>query len=144
MTKSFDRLMSKINKTSDCWEWTGTIGIYGYGKIYIDGKHKRAHRAVYEALVGEIPEGLVLDHLCEVKSCVNPIHLEPVTPKENILRCKNSPAYLNSIKTHCLQGHEFDEKNTYHKKDGNGKRACRKCQDTRTRAYLAKQKKVLA
>lgn len=137
-----ERLLSKIDKTTDCWEWTGTIGVYGYGKIYIEGKHKRAHRAVYESLVGEIPKGLVLDHLCRNRSCVNPDHLEPVTSKENLLR-GDTLASQNSTKTHCLRGHIFDDKNTYYKKNGNGGRACRECQNTRTKIYLAKRKRVL-
>lgn len=137
------RLLSKITKTENCWLWNGTIGVYGYGKIYIDGKHKRAHRAVYEALVGEIPEGMVLDHLCEVKSCVNPSHLEPVTISENLSRSINTQMSVNKRKTHCLNGHEFTKENTYYRKDRNGNRDCRKCQTARTKIYLAKQKRAL-
>lgn len=69
-----------------CWMWTGTIGKKGYGCIFISRKRYEAHRLVYELLVGPIPEGLEIDHLCEVHGCVNPDHLEPVTGSENIAR----------------------------------------------------------
>lgn len=69
---------------NECWEWLGTIEAVGYGVIYRDGKLRKAHRVVWEDLVGQIPEGLVLDHRCHNKSCVNPSHLRVVTQKQNI------------------------------------------------------------
>lgn len=80
----------RVQKTDTCWRWTGSL-IRGYGHIGIredDGKWhlRRAHRVAYELLVGPIPEGLTIDHLCNVKHCVNPAHLEPVTTQENTRR----------------------------------------------------------
>jgi hypothetical protein len=80
--------MSKINKTSGCWEWTAAKNAFGYGRIsvFTGGKYRAllAHRVAYELLVGEIPEGLHIDHMCHNPGCVNPAHLRPVTNKENL------------------------------------------------------------
>lgn len=102
-----------------CWLWTSTITGAGYGLIGVDGKRRYAHRISYELLVGPIPQGLELDHLCRTTACVNPDHLEPVTHRENIRRSK--PA----TKTHCVHGHLYDEENTY--LDRRGCRFCREC-----------------
>lgn len=109
-----------------CWEWGGRI-CNGYG--YSAGK--RAHRLVYELLVGLIPEGLVLDHLCRNKRCVNPAHLEPVTQRENMAR------WAATI-TECAKGHPFDEVNTYRKP--NGGRGCRACNARKNREYRLRKK----
>lgn len=79
------KILSKTVKTSSCWFYTGTKSS-GYGIIYTDGKERVAHRLMYEAEVGEIPKGMELDHLCDVKHCVNPEHLQAVTHTENIRR----------------------------------------------------------
>lgn len=97
-----EKIWSKILKTDTCWLWQGKPGTTGYSKttVYKDGKlrHTSGHRAVYELVVGPVPEGLFLDHKCGVKMCVNPDHLEPVTPGENtrrwsatITNCARSP-----------------------------------------------------
>jgi len=83
------RFWSSIVKTDSCWLWIGTVNSTGYGYFQTGGrgtKKARAHRYAYEFLVGPIPKGLVLDHLCRVKICVNPEHLQPVTQRENVLR----------------------------------------------------------
>jgi hypothetical protein len=80
-----DPLWSQIAPTGFCWEWTGRTD-QGYGRVSIGGRQLRAHRVVYERLVGRVPDGLVLDHLCRNRGCVNPDHLEPVTNEENIRR----------------------------------------------------------
>jgi hypothetical protein len=86
-TPAIERLVVKYRQSSaGCWEWTGRTNKDGYGKFYLGGVHVAAHRAAYELLVGPIPEGLVLDHLCCNPRCVNPEHLEPVTGAENLLR----------------------------------------------------------
>ncbi len=69
-----------------CWLWIGSTNTRGYGRIYVNGKTRPAHRLCYELLRGSIPPGLHLDHLCRVPCCVNPAHLEPVTCAENIRR----------------------------------------------------------
>ena len=136
-----DRLADQIDiSDSGCWLWTGSIqggkGA-GYGRLNIDYKRKLAHRVSYEHLVEPIPEGLQLDHLCRVRNCVNPDHLEPVTPSENIRR---SPIHISvrlKAKTHCVHGHEYTPENTYRfTTRGKTQRACRACAKAR---YAAKK-----
>jgi HNH endonuclease len=88
-----------------CWLWTGAL-VDGYGAIYgaLEGGTKKAHRVTYELSVGPIPPGLQLDHLCRVRHCVRPSHLEPVTQRENIYRGQAPPS-INASKTHCDHGH---------------------------------------
>lgn len=101
------RFWAKVEKTDTCWLWTAKLQENGYGRFkYDDGHLGMAHRWVYEQLVGPIPEGLVIDHLCQVKHCVNPDHLEAVSSGENVLR-GDGPTAVNARKTSCLRGHEF-------------------------------------
>ena len=102
-----------------CWLWVGRTDRGGYGKYGANGLG--AHRIVYEKLKGKIPEGLVLDHLCRVRCCVNPDHLEPVSIAENNRR---SAAYVYDIGAinrgvkNCKRGHEFTPENTKILKQG--------------------------
>jgi hypothetical protein len=116
-----DRLIARTEKTDSCWLWTGALDLYGYGQ-FIRGKS--AHRAAYELQVGPIPAGHQIDHLCRVRNCVNPAHLEAVTARENTLRSRNRAA-MNARKTHCKRGHEFNDDNTYI--TPTGARQCRAC-----------------
>lgn len=102
-----EKLITKIrvNSKTLCWEWVATLNWGGYGKMGNQG----AHRVVYEFLIGKIPEGLQLDHLCRNRACVNPMHLEPVTARIN----RNRGRFYNAEKTHCKWGHEFNKENTY-------------------------------
>lgn len=119
-----------VNPETGCWEWIGQINAYGYGKISIGSKtdgtafKAMAHRVAYELLVGPIPDGLDLDHLCRNRRCINPAHLEPVTRQVNLLRGETLPA-RNAAKTHCVRGHELAGDNVIHQKTG--KRWCREC-----------------
>lgn len=116
-----------------CWIWHGSRLPDGYGQIRINGRTRGAHRVVYELLVGPIPDGLTLDHLCRTHACVNPRHLEPVTMRENTLRGVG-PSARNATATHCHRGHEFTEANTH---TWNGHRSCRACRGLNYRARQA-------
>lgn len=116
----------KISVSSDgCWLWEGHLNHGGYGLASIDGKQRRLHRVAYELLVGPIPDGLVLDHLCRVRHCCNPEHLEPVTRRTNTLRGVG-PAPAKAAQSHCVNGHELAGDNLYiHPQRGT--RNCRTC-----------------
>lgn len=138
-----DRFMAKVEKApSGCWIWTATINQYGYGEfnwIAPDETKRRmhgAHRVAYVLFVGPIPSGLDLDHLCRVRACVNPQHLEPVTRRVNLLRSPFTPTSLNAAKTHCKYGHEFTPENTY--VDKHGHRTCRTCHRVKERERKAR------
>lgn len=125
--------MSIPEPNSGCWIWRGPDKGNGYGRF----KRGSAHRASYEAFVGQIPQGLHLDHLCRNPMCINPGHLEPVTPKENVLRGFGVTA-LNARKTECKYGHPFTPENTIIKKFG---KACRICQRIMDRDNKRRQRK---
>lgn len=130
------RFISKFTPGDGCWEWRGTVTTAGYGSFCVDGWPYLAHRLSYERFVGPIANGLHLDHLCRNTICINPKHLEPVTARVNTLRGVG-PSARNAVKTHCKDGHEFNEENTYVCK--RGKRYCRPCRLKTQRRYLAKQ-----
>lgn len=142
-TDPIERLLSRINKTSgvygennqyasECWLYTGYINKLGYGTVGVRQSFVLAHRLSYEHFKGEIPDGLCIDHLCRVRSCVNPDHLEPVTPTENVMRGDSKHA-KNARKTHCKHGHSFDDTNTGI--DGRGRRYCKLCARDRRRKH---------
>ena len=101
-----------------CWIWRWYVHSSGYGMLRSGGKARYAHRVVYEQLRGPVPEGLELDHLCRVRRCVNPDHLEPVTRSENLRRSPITFAGRNARKTHCIRGHEFTPENTLMTRNG--------------------------
>lgn len=125
---------------SGCWLWDGQVNHAGYGQFHVkteDGKlvTRRAHRFSYEMVHGggSIPDGYHIDHLCSVRCCVNPDHLEPVTPRENVLRTHirgraskilRGAVKGNLEKTHCPHGHEYIGENIIRK---GSRRACREC-----------------
>ena len=123
-----DRFWSKVirDPDTDCWEWLGAR-VNGYGRFYTPERNAGlAHRWAYEHLVGPVPEGLQLDHLCRNRGCVNPEHLEPVTQWENVMRGRGLAAQNASL-THCRQGHELTPENVYIRA-ANPWRGCRICQ----------------
>lgn len=86
-----ERFWAKVDRSGDCWRWTGALARGGYGFAVVGSRddpqrYRNAHRFAYELSVGPIPEGLELDHLCRNRRCVNPAHLEPVTHSENMRR----------------------------------------------------------
>lgn len=107
-----DIFVGKIQKTDSCWFWKGHINTLGYGRIGILNKNYAAHRISYQLFKGKIPNGLTLDHLCRVRHCVNPQHLEAVTSAVNTLR-GNAPSAINKRKTYCINGHELKGRNIY-------------------------------
>ena len=139
-----DALVSRIRRDSmpvtesGCWIWMKCVLSCGYGQIVIARKPRSAHRTSYEVFRGPIPEGLQLDHLCRVRSCVNPDHLEAVTARENTLRT-DGPTARNARLTHCKRGHEFLLDNVKRRPSRPTERACRTCEimaarDARKRA----------
>lgn len=105
-----ERRHSFIADENDCWIWQGGKKGDGYGSLFWNGRAQPAHRVFYEELLAPIPEGLVLDHLCRVPACVNPLHLEPVTHRENILR-GIGPSATTHRTNQCKRGHsEWKEK----------------------------------
>lgn len=107
-----------------CWPWTGALDQNGYGAFWDGRSMRKAHRVIYETLVGPVPDGLQLDHLCRNRACTNTAHLEPVTARENSMRGETIAA-ANAAKTHCPVGHEYTPDNTMRSKLG--KRQCRRC-----------------
>ena len=122
----------------ECWSWRAShFKKTGYALFTIkcpDGKWRPtvAHRIAYELYIGEIPEGLDLDHLCGNRGCVNPWHLEPVTRAVNLARGM-SPAAVAVRENRCAAGHEYTLENTYRKPSSPGKRECRECNRIRDR-----------
>lgn len=135
--KGIAEILSLIEpQANGCHSWTGTITDRGYGKITVDGKNCQAHRLVFSILIGPIPSGLTLDHICHNRDntcrggasclhrrCVNPEHLEPISAIENATRARIS-------RTHCKRGHEYTESNTRWRisSAGNQIRACKDCE----------------
>lgn len=116
---------------SGCWLYE-TVNEKGYATFSLNRVPVEGHLWCYRFLIGEVPDGLTLDHLCRVRSCVNPWHLEPVPHRINILRGVG-PAAVNARKTQCVNGHPFTRENTYVTPDG--RRQCRTCRDRRSLQY---------
>lgn len=131
------RFWSKVAKADDpagCWLWTGALQTSGYGHVWIEGRTRTAHKVSFEWLVGPVPKGLQLDHLCRVRHCVNPKHLEAVTSWENSHRSPITVNTINAAKTHCPRGHLLSTPNKY------GKRRCTEWCDGRPQGSRLRDK----
>lgn len=119
-----------LDVLTGCILWTRTKDAQGYGQIWLygrGGKYYSAHRVTYQ-MFAPIPEGLVLDHLCRVRHCVNPNHLEPVTVAENNLRGEGIMAQY-AKRTHCPKGHPYEGENLWYTPWGNGGKGARRCRE---------------
>ena len=123
-----ERFWRKVTASGPCWEWSKGLNANGYGTFHAQRRTHAAHRHAWEILVGPIPEGLVLDHLCRNRACVNPDHLEPVSHVENVMRGYGAMARHARMDT-CKRGHEFTPENTYHYRTSRFCRACRKIRE---------------
>lgn len=127
------RFWAKVREEGDCWVWTAYVDkSNGYGKFQLGGANVYAHRFAYEDMIADIPAGLQIDHLCRNRICVNPYHLEPVTPLVNTRR---SPIG-HASKTHCPQGHAYSGDNL---RVWSGRRYCRTCQAENSKAFRERQ-----
>lgn len=105
-----ERFNTKWVKSGDCHLWQGPLDRDGYGSFYLRRLGRRAHRVAWFSIHGEVPEGMVVNHTCRKRNCVNPQHLQIITAIENSLKDSCSVGYINSQKTHCKFGHPFDLK----------------------------------
>lgn len=132
------RFWAKVDKDgplfgdSPCWIWTACKQPNGYGKFGLNYKTKLAHRVAYELLIGAIPEGMTVDHLCFNRACVNPLHMDICPMGVNTGRSPHTLSGMNIRKSHCVHGHEFTESNTRLYK---GIRYCMTCTRSRWKAH---------
>lgn len=153
MSEHNSRFWSKVDKSRDCWLWTGGKSNTGYGAFNLGGRPDSAHRIAFVWERGEVPEGMVLDHICHNddklciggvgcihRLCVNPNHLEVVTRGENVRRGKLVQAAIARYlkRTHCRNGHEMTEGNTF-QKPNTSQRICRECHRIYQRRYVSRK-----
>tara|TARA_R110002167_G_scaffold98639_1_gene259246 strand:- start:276 stop:725 length:450 start_codon:yes stop_codon:yes gene_type:complete len=124
--ETIDRFLAKVDKTDNCWNWTAFCDTWGYGQFRYGSRVIQAHRYSYLNFVGDLIEGLVVDHLCSNRKCVNPSHLEQVTQKQNVMRARSKV-------THCPSGHEYDAIKS------NGKSYARSCKTCHAKAVAKYQ-----
>lgn len=137
-----DRFWAKVDKTADCWIWTGASSNGGYGQIFYEGRVTQAYRVSVVLSGRQIPDGYDVDHLCRNPPCVNPDHLEPVTHTVNMDRALSSAIQFQAAKTHCPQGHEYTPANTKLRRNraGTMSRLCKECCADNQRRRRARKK----
>ena len=137
------RMLDKIMPVTEsgCWIWMASHTKEGYGTTSWHGKQNVAHRVIWSIVNGPIPLGLHIDHLCRVRPCVNPAHMELVTQRENILRGVG-PSAIHATKTQCPRGHAFTPENTFRQRVGHRiQRSCRECRRKACRDWYARNYK---
>jgi len=140
--QTVERFWRHADRSGDCWLWTGCLGTGGYGRFTIGpGSQVYAHRFAWAVVFGVPPDSsLTVDHLCNIRACVNPIHLALVPIRDNVLRGESFAA-KNAAKTRCSRGHPFDDMNT--RIAPSGQRVCRRCSRRHSSDYRARKAGVL-
>lgn len=138
-----ERFFEKV-EIGDCWLWTASLHRGGYGQVGPSwGLTRYAHRWLWLTLVGPLPDGLELDHLCKVRRCVNPDHLEPVTHAENLRRARaaiTASRRMAPKRTHCTEGHALTPDNTLHYPERGNERICRICHAVRAKSWRERRR----
>ena len=133
------RVAARTTFTDSCWIWRGTRNHKGYPHLKVGRIDVRVHRWLYGIAIGPVGDDLTMDHLCRVRACINPDHLEPVTNRENVLRGVG-PTAQNARKTMCSHGHPYTPENTgYQDSPGHAGRYCITCRRTRSRTVPPEQ-----
>jgi HNH endonuclease len=136
------RFIAKVRFTETCWVWVASKNRDGYGFFYVGGAHNMvgAHRVAWMLFRGPIPDEMTIDHLCRVRCCVNPAHMEVVDRVTNVMRGSGC-CVRNAAKTHCDRGHELAGANLYLFR---GQRFCRACHRINTAAHRRRRREVAA
>lgn len=140
---SLERFWAKVTKTEGCWEWTGARTSRGYGNVWQGNRSTLAHRVSWTVHFGSIPEGKHVLHHCDNPPCVKPEHLFLGDHYANMRDCRQKGRHAQAAKTHCSQGHPYDEANTYWKKPSPGahaQRICRDCKRQRRARRISQQR----